>query len=139
MCVLIYRFHQILKGPVTPKKFNNHVLRVRPQDYPHIRRCVRRTQHVTWLSFITVKAYTVESAREKKQVEIWRNSCTSFLIVSPSCEGAHQACFLSSSEKCSNVQCFCPGKPIGNLGPRFLSGAGHLGTLCLASTKVLDS
>lgn len=142
MCahILICRFHQILKGPVTPKAFNSHVLRVRPQDYPRIWRCVRRTRHTTWLRFITVKAHTVESAREKKHVEIWRHLCTSFLIVSPSCEGTHQACFLSSSEKCGNfVHCFCPGKPIRNLGPRFLLGAGHVGTLCLASTKMLDS
>lgn len=55
--------------------------------------------------------------------------CPGFLMLSPSCEAYLELTVPS-------VQCFCPGKPIRDSGPKVLTGSGH--TLCLAWTRIPD-
>lgn len=63
---------------------------------------------------------------------------TSFRDSSPS--GAAKDTLYSSSINCDpRCECCPPEKSIRDLASRFLLEAGHIGTLCLACTKMPDS
>lgn len=116
-----------------------------PSYYPHLQWVAKRTQHiVVFMAKGLLQQNDIwPNQSVKKMGRVWKNPCTGFLCSLPPMRGHAKLLLLLLSPATKKFSNMCNVSAQGSLlrtqNPKALLRAFHIGTLCSAYTKILDS
>lgn len=107
-----------------------------PQHHPHVRWFARRTQHIFVLRSKSYYSEEIQGGISQEKSLSLSSPSPGFLMLPPSHRGAVST-FISPTKNAG----MCTGflKPVRDPAPKLRTGADHMGILCLACSKILDS